>query len=102
MTAVVRKTEDVVSHIMIRRMLVLFLFVVLVFGYLAWRGQVIDHQNQRNTRHQCRVSNINARSLNQFIDALIAATKKVGAGTPFEVDARIQTYEDAKALVQKC
>lgn len=79
-------------------------------------GMVLGLQVQRNTdsinanirataalaAQRCRVGNANAAHLDQLIDALVVATRKVGAGTPAELDARVASYRRAKAQQVDC
>ena len=102
-----RVVRELESGRKINRFLAAFGLVTILV--LAWRTEVQDnriegaaYRDRVSAFEACRVANDNARALNSFIDAALAAVKANDALTESEKDYRISVYQSIKQRLPVC
>lgn len=87
-----------------RALIIMFLFVVICFGYLSFRGEQRDNDQERMVYDQCVVRKNNVDRTTLLYSGLIAVEQKnpFQITSPATVKERIRLYTQAIPITPVC
>lgn len=85
-----------------RRLLVMFIFVVVAFAVLSIRADRAAREVGRATEIACEHSNANSLAINNLLDVLIGLAQKSTAFTPAEKHERVAEYRASRVHPLAC